>query len=163
MPSRLECLKRLNKEADGLWYGESSGYGVSSSAYLLTDEGVYGGVSVTDSPISMTQEEYDEAVAEINNNDSIDFEELSYDDAIKMVKADCKPGVEYHHDPCYDDEYEYEEFDEYISFILCDSDFLTLWEDMSDEELEHWCEVLDYIKKGYKSFYEINCNKPTTK
>lgn len=156
MSKRDECLKRLKEEADGLWYGDSSGYGSSSSAYLLTDEGAYGGVSVSESPISMTQEEYDEAEAMISKNDSIDFSRFSYNDPVKMVKAGCKPGFEYHHDPFYNDEYDYEDFDEYISGVLCDSDFLTLWEDMSDEELEDWCDVLDCMNEGYRSSYDLD-------
>lgn len=150
-------LKRLtNLKDDYVWYDCSSGYGSSAEAYLLTEEGIRGGMSITDSPISINQEEYDKAQKILASGAVIEDDydgEVEYK-VLKMVEAGCVPGVKYYDDP-YDTDYEYfEEYDDAVCEGLTNTE-LTPWSDMDEEELEGWCRVLDYIEKGYNSWYDL--------
>lgn len=144
--TRDKMLHRLKNIGGYLWYGSSSGYGVSAGVYSLNDEGVRGPQSVTSSPVIMTKEEYAEAkrlIAE-GKEDEVDM------DILQMIEEDCEPDVKYFHDYGSD----YWEWDDHIYEALSYHD-LEKWDDMTDGELEEWCNILDLLEQGLESWYQL--------
>ena len=137
-------LERLSKIDGILWISDETwGYGVSGTAYFLTDEGFYGGISHDGyAPEVITKEEYEEALKIINSED---FDENEYyGEAVEMVKVECKPDIEYYTDfGGYMTKVENEEI---IAEAVMESVF-TPWDELDTEELEEWCSILDEIKK----------------
>jgi hypothetical protein len=83
------------------------------------------------------------------------------DPAIWVVQRGGKPNTKYFciRDPFWTDEDDalYRTRSEAQSEIYSYLEFERSagWDDMADEELERWCQVLDWLRQGYESWYDL--------
>ncbi len=138
---RKKLIERLSSMEDSFVSVEgSNGYGSAATVYLISSEGISEGNIGSDVGIvSMTQEEYDEAKGFIERGQ----EEEVDDEILDLIKQECKPGVEYVKS-IFDGSFE--EYEEFL-FEAAEYSETTPWEEMSDEELEEWCETVDHMEK----------------
>mgnify|MGYP000465855291 CR=1 FL=1 len=159
---RGAMLKRLGGiQGSLLWFDESPGYGASASIYVLCAEGLYaGGTEVTshiEGPLELSAEEHAEAVKRIAAGAEDEGDEI-----IDMVKAGCKPGIEYYRwsnewreimgdDAFYQNRSDLDaRFAEHITtYAMAEP-----WEEMDDEALRYWNDVLTELEQGRRSVYD---------
>lgn len=147
---RKDLLKKLKAITPEQYIdNDSSGYGNNGTVYCIDEEGVkwcgnLSGYEVHKCDV-YSENEFNDAKKRIENG--LDVNE--YDEIEHLVKAGCKPNVQYFRlgddfVDNFEDELEYfksyeEAFNEVSSMF--ESEEILRWDDASDDELKHWWKI----------------------
>lgn len=139
--NRVKYLERLKSiEGSYLYYdNDSNGYGSNGRVYLLHSNGVTGDVTIgSDVSISIITEDEIKVAKELIDNDQ---EEDIDSDLLEMINQDCEPGIKYvknYHGY-------YQEHEDFLADAASDGESFP-WDEMAEEELEEWCDILDVLE-----------------
>jgi hypothetical protein len=130
--------------------------------YVISSKGLYEGFSMYVYPIvgPYLLSEFDyKGIYENGSDHEVADDELDADDALDMFNAGCSPGVRYYKwsDDMREDEdfHEWDEIFEAFVDILIEYGEPVPWEDLADDDLKEWYEVLGHAKNGYRLRDEI--------
>jgi hypothetical protein len=141
------------------WFSDTE----SNDIQVITSQGLYEGFSLQvypiEGPFILPEESY-RKLSENDENDEDDdlLEDEDYDEFI-MFKAGCEPEIEYYKysaDIAEDEDF-YERdviVDDFVDKLIENEDPVP-WEDVDEEELMNWHEILKLLKKGYTSWDEV--------
>ena len=136
----------------------------SNDIQVITSKGLYEGFSREEYPIEgpfvLSEESYRElSTKESDNNEGDNYSDDIDDEVLEMFKAGCEPEIEYYRysaDISEDEDFfEWDDMvDDFVDKLVENEDPLP-WEDLNEEELMNWYEVLQLAKKGYTSWDEV--------
>lgn len=159
--SREEMLSRL-RQCDGqVWMDWSSGYGSLCTLVRLGRDGLADGGSLGCCDATV------ESVGPLNGSDvkrikafiaSGDCSEN--DPEVCVVREGRNPRRKYYFvdQRLWDGELKlFETAQEATDELYSQFEFVEMdtWDEMSDDELRHWCSVLDWMARGYRSVYQL--------
>jgi len=153
MADKEDIIPELGQTEYFNYVGDSTGYGVWGHLYRVSGEGVMWCGAITEHLVYectiFTEEEYHEARLRIENGTDDELDP----DLVEMTKAGCEPGEQYWvpadafrfgNDPEY-----YASYDEAFQAATdaMDGEF-TPWEEMDEDELADWLEIVRQHGKG---------------
>jgi len=143
------------------WIGESNGYGSDGCIYALSCEGLtaYGSLSSGDITKALSSPLSEDDILAAYDCIERGAEDECDDEITDMVKQECEAGVEYYKLDL-GNEYKYGSLKELLDEVVdIKSEYYKPdeipWDEMDEDELEYWAGVLERIKEGHMSCYEI--------
>jgi len=144
------------------WYdqkGEGEIYVISSDGL---HERLYQYTSLTIGPFVISERDHKGLSENRSTYQPQDYENEP-NETLEMFDSGCKPGIEYFRwgepDPDDDPYYEWDEIFNFIAENLLHYQEPLPWNEIVDEELVEWYNVLKYAKKGYRSWVEVQANE----